>query len=153
MERKVLALLYKHPVRHQERGVCCRGTFQDRWTQPAARSREGLAYISEQRNGKFTIWGDPKRSWLSKDTVQSPWLSRWSFLSLLKGMKWSLWGGGLCTAVLQSCGNSHRAAKSDESNSWIHLCWFLGCSKHFLELQSPPVICKISKGDPKTRWS
>lgn len=60
-------------------------------------------------------------------------------------------------SVLQSCGNSHQADKSDESNSSIHLCWFLGvdecCSKHFLELQSPPVICKMSKGDPKTRWS
>lgn len=100
MERKVPFLLYKHPVRHQERGVCCRSTFRDAWTRPAARSGDGLVYVSEQRNGEFTIWGDPKRTWLSKDTVEWTWISRWSFLSLPKGIKWYLWGGGLPTAVL-----------------------------------------------------
>lgn len=140
MEKKVLARLYKHPVRHQGRGVCYQGTFQDRWTQPAASSREGLVYINEQRNVKFTIWGDLKRTCLNKDTVEWTWPSRWSFLSLPKGVKWYVWGGGLYTAVLQSCGKPYQADKSDESNSSIRFHWFLGvnecCLKHLLELQS-----------------
>lgn len=53
---------------------------------------------------------------------------------------WCLWGGGVCIAVLQSCGNSHQADKSDESNSWIHLCWFLGVhecsSKHWIPVSA-----------------
>lgn len=60
-------------------------------------------------------------------------------------------------SLLQSCGSSQQADQSDESNSWIYSRWFLGvnehCSKPFFELQSPPVICKMTKGDPKTRWS
>lgn len=48
-------------------------------------------------------------------------------------------------------------SKSEESNSWIHLGWFLdasgGCLKQILKLQSLSVLCKMSKGDPKTRWS
>lgn len=34
--------------------------------------------------------------------------SKWSFFSLPEGIEWYLWGGGLCTAVQWSCGNSHQ---------------------------------------------
>lgn len=43
------------------------------------------------------------------------------------------------------------------SQTWIHLCWFLGVNeypwKYFLELQSPLVFFKMRKGGPKTRWN
>lgn len=35
-------------------------------------------------------------------------LSKWSIFSLPEGIEQYLWGGGLCTAVQPSCGNSHQ---------------------------------------------
>lgn len=83
-------------------------------------------------------------------------LSKGSFFSLPEGIQRYLWGGELCTAIQQSCGTH---TKSDESKTWIHLRWFLGINdyswKYFLELQNSRllVFCKVSKGDPNTRWN
>lgn len=153
MERKVPSLLYKHPVRHQERGVCCRSTFRDAWTQPAARSGEGRMSVSRgMASSPF------ERTPRELGLARIPWNGR-----EFQGGAFSVYQkelSGTCgegDSVLQSRGNSHQADKSDESNSRIYLRWFLGvnerCSKRFFELQPPPVICKMTEGDPKTRWS
>lgn len=142
---------YQQLVRHQESGVCC----QDRWTQPAARSKEGLVYISEQRNDKFAVWGSPKRACPIKHTVGWTWSFPSGAFSVHQKESSGTCGEG--DSVLQYSSPVESHTKSDESKTWIHLCWFLGINdyswKCFLELQTPLVFCKVSKGDPNTRWN
>lgn len=89
-------------MRHRERGVCCQVMFQDRRTPPAARFKEGLVYIREQRNGKFTIWRGSRELVSSKILWDQMEFSKWSFFSLPEGIEQYLWGGGLESKDLDS---------------------------------------------------
>lgn len=71
------------------------------------------------------------------------------------GTKWSFQSGAFSVyqkELSSTCGEGDLNPKI-----WIHLCWFLGIKeyswKYFLELQTPLVFCKMSEGDPNTRWN
>lgn len=111
---------HKQLVRHQENGVCCQVMFQDRWTLPAARSKEGLVH-------HFTIWGGPKRTCLIKDIVGSIWSFQSGAFSVYQKELSGTCGEG--DSVLQYSGPVETHTKSDESKTWIHLCWYLGINE------------------------